>query len=63
MSISAKQEKRFKKLIEMQAIGFSQREIARRANISQSQVSRDMKKIMKLFRKGRLDVDVTVRIS
>lgn len=63
MSISAKQEKRFKKLIEMQAIGFSQREIARRANISQSQVSRDMKKIMKLFRKGRLDVDVKVRIS
>lgn len=63
MSLSAKKEKRFKKIVKLMAVGFNQREIARRTSISQSQVSRDVRKIMKLYSKGRLDVSVKLRIS
>jgi len=50
----------YPKLINLLARGYSQTEIARRLNLSQSKVSRDIRNIRKMVSQGEIRINVRV---
>lgn len=50
----------YPQLINLLARGYSQTEIARRLNLSQSKVSRDIRNIKKMVSQGKIRINVRV---